>query len=185
MSITMLDGTKKEERFSGILVEILEEIEEALELLKLEDMNIKPCRNCGGCTYKTPGVCIAKDDTSIFMRNMVKTDRFGVLTYISFGGYSSVTKKAIDKLALMGLPSFIVYKGRLQHPFRYPKENIRPNVVIAITDGNSELEKQSFKKLVEANALITMTPFKLVFIDANETQEIIKQKLIKAFKEVK
>lgn len=185
MSITMLDGTKKDERFSGILVESLEEIGEELELLKLENMNIKPCRNCGGCTYKTPGVCIAKDDTQIFMRNMVKTDRFSVLTHISFGGYSSVTKKAIDKLALMGLPSFIVYKGRLQHPFRYPKENIRPNVVIAITDGNSELEKQSFKKLVEANALITMTPFKLVFIDANETQEIIKQKLIKAFKEVK
>ena len=188
MSIAILDGTKKNDSFSKMLVESLGVLDEAFEFLKLEDMTIKPCRNCGGCSYKTPGSCIVKDDTPLMMRRIVNAERFGILTYISFGGYASVTKKAMDKLVLMGLPNFVVNKGRLQHPTRYPKGNpecMAPNIVIAITDNNTEFEKQNFEKLVKSNELIMMTPFKLVFVEKNEAQESIHQKLIQVSKGVK
>ncbi len=185
MSIALLDGTKKNDSFSKMLVESLGVLDETLEHLKLEDMSIEPCRNCGGCSYKTPGSCIVKDHTPLMMRCIVNAERFCVLTYISFGGYSSVTKKAMDKLVLMGLPNFVVYKGRLQHPNRYPKENlesISPNIIIAIIDNNTEVEKQNFEKLVKANELIMRIPLQLVFVEKNEAQESIQQKLIELFR---
>lgn len=187
MSITILDSTEENERFSGLVKESLKEIGEELKLLKLMNMHIEPCRNCGGCNTKTPGACVYKDDTPELISTLISTDRWGILTHISMGGYSSTTKKAMDKLALTALPIFTVHKGRLQHPPRYPKvhpENTSPNIVIAITNGESEMEKQCFEKLVKANDKITMTRFKLIFIAADEEKSSIKQKMIQLFKEV-
>ena len=182
----ILDGTKEEEIFSDILRESLEEIGEELKLLKLETIHIEPCRNCGGCNDKTPGACVQKDDTPELIKSLVRSSRWGILTTLSFGGYSSVTKKALDKLALLGLPTFTIDKeGRLQHTKRYPEirsKEILPNVVIAITQDESETEKQYFSKLVEANGRIMMIPFELIFINAKEDKKSIKEKMIKVFK---
>lgn len=186
MSISILDDTEGNEGFSELLEESLREVGEEVEHLKLQNMHIEPCRNCGGCNTKTPGACICKDDTPELISSIVNTDRWGILTHISLGGYSSTTKKALDKLALTGLPCFIVHKGRLQHPHRYPKlhpENIAPNVVIAITDGETEMEKQCFEKLIKANATIMMARIKLIFVDVKEEKNSIKQKMINVFKE--
>lgn len=186
MSIAILDGTKEDEVFNSILVEELERAGEELEILKLEKMHIEPCRNCGACNDKTPGACIQKDDTPQLIRALVNSDRWGILTHLSFGGYSSVTKKALDKLSLLGIPTFIVQKGRLQHAYRYPvkvwNKNMPCNVVIAITNSESEFEKQCFEKLVKANSRILMFPFKLIFIDVDEDKNSIREKMINLFK---
>lgn len=187
MSTVILDGLKEDELFSDTLREVLEEAGEELNILRLGEMNIGPCRNCGACNDKTPGACIQEDDTPKLMRALVRSKRFAILTRLSFGGYASVTKKALDKLVLMGISTFTVDReGRLQHKKRYPEaksENVPPNLVIAITQGESEAEKQCFRKLVEANGRIMMIPFKLIFIDVSQDKESIKQKMIHSLKE--
>jgi multimeric flavodoxin WrbA len=61
----------------------------------LNDMDIKPCQDCGGC--EATGQCIYDDDMSLISNAIRQGDRLILASPIFFFGLSSQTKIMIDR----------------------------------------------------------------------------------------
>jgi multimeric flavodoxin WrbA len=135
---------------------ILEGIREMLDnkdeviCFKLKDMKVSPCRSCGGCSFKSPGKCVINDDIHEIFRAIARCDTLVMFTPIRFGGYPSQLKKVVDKFMILALPTFTVKDGHLLHPSRYDTKLL---VGIGMIKENSKEQEESFKTLVENNAL--------------------------------
>lgn len=86
----------------------------------LAGLRIHPCAGCFGCWLKTPGRCVSDDDGSEVMRSVAQSDLMVVLSPITFGGYSSLLKRALDRILVTLLPLFQRVNGEMVHPLRYP-----------------------------------------------------------------
>lgn len=66
-----------------------------VDIFRLNDMNIRPCQNCGGCT--DTGVCVLKDQMQQVYPALRKADRIILASPIYFSGLSAQTKIMIDR----------------------------------------------------------------------------------------
>ncbi len=171
MHITVLDGIEGISQLEDLLKLTGEQYGISYTYLKLEKMDIQPCRNCGGCSTKTPGECLFKDDTPEVMKSLVKSNLVIMATPIRFGGFNSILKKALDKCALLGLPFFKVDKGSLYHPGRYG-ETMFTSLIIGISRSHSEKQKQSFRQLAKQNAAIMRVPYQAVIVEDNDMLQV-------------
>jgi multimeric flavodoxin WrbA len=64
-------------------------------LFALNDMNIRPCQNCGGC--EETGRCVLTDDMDAVYPAIREADRIIVASPIFFFGLSAQTKMMIDR----------------------------------------------------------------------------------------
>jgi multimeric flavodoxin WrbA len=64
-------------------------------LFTLNDMNIRPCQNCGGCDET--GVCVLKDDMDDVYPAIREADRIIMASPIFFFGLSAQTKTMVDR----------------------------------------------------------------------------------------
>lgn len=96
MSIVILDGIKGEHSIKQAICKQIEQLDETYEYFKLEELDIKPCRNCGGCAYKTPGECVVKDDMPDILRGILRAHTRIILSPVSFGGYNDVHEPCIN-----------------------------------------------------------------------------------------
>jgi multimeric flavodoxin WrbA len=70
------------------------------DYVSLENANVKPCVNCGGCTYKTYGRCVTRDDGDWIYPKILRADMLLLVTPVVFGSYSFKLKRVIDKFGL-------------------------------------------------------------------------------------
>lgn len=63
----------------------------------LHDMEIHHW-GCFGCWVQTPGVCVIDDAGRDVARAVIQSDLAVFLIPVTFGGYSSELKKAVDRL---------------------------------------------------------------------------------------
>ncbi|MFC2009288.1 flavodoxin family protein [Chloroflexota bacterium] len=121
----------------------------SVKVLQLRDMDIKYCVGCFSCWMKTPGECIAKDESPEVCRTFVHSDLLVCASPVKMGQVSAVSKKAIDKLLPLVLPYFKVAEGEIHHPQRY--EHTRDLAVILQKDGADEEDlaiiERSFRRL--------------------------------------
>jgi multimeric flavodoxin WrbA len=61
----------------------------------LNDMDIKPCQDCGGC--EETGVCVFRDDMDMVADTIRKSDRIILASPIFFFGLSAQSKTMIDR----------------------------------------------------------------------------------------
>ncbi|PHV69325.1 hypothetical protein CS063_16380 [Sporanaerobium hydrogeniformans] len=177
----IMDGTKGENSLEAAFKEIASECKEELAYFKLEDFHITPCRNCGGCSYKTPGRCVFKDDTPQLIEVVRQARRCVWITPITLGGYNSITKRLVDKMVLIGVPTMIVYKGRLQHPNSIKEVSDGTYIGVGIVNKDTtEKEKESFKFLIKENGLITCTTGYPLLVEGIEDKEKAKKVLLEA-----
>lgn len=170
MSIVILDGMESEHGISNALKDRSEKRGEKYFHFNLREMNMLPCRSCGACAFKSPGKCVVQDDMHRILYEIAKCSKIILLTPIRFGGYSSCLKKAVDKFMSLCLPTYTVKKGHLLHPARYGNKSL---IGIGIHEGDSKDQEQSFKKLVENNALNLQYPYKVLILKSyQELQEI-------------
>jgi multimeric flavodoxin WrbA len=87
----------------------------------LDSMEIKPCRGCFACWVKHPGTCAIRDDEERILEAVVRCDILVWLTPITFGGYSSALKKALDRIVPIALPFLVPIRGEVHHPPRYER----------------------------------------------------------------
>ena len=87
----------------------------------LDSMEIKPCRGCFACWVKHPGSCAIRDDEEQILKAVVQSDILVWLTPITFGGYSSALKKALDRIVPIALPFLVQFHGEVHHPLRYER----------------------------------------------------------------
>lgn len=182
MKCVILDATEANNEIEVILKEQLGACSEEFQYYKLRELDINPCRACGACNDITPGMCVLKDDMQGVLRSLAKSNRIIMLTSIRYGGYSSLLKKAVDRFMVLGLPTLIVKKCKLLHPMRYGTKAI---LAIGLQEEVIQGAEESFKKLVERNALNMQAPFKALVFKTSDDKASVKDDIEKALREVK
>ncbi len=172
MKVLILDGSLANGRgnASAKLREALLEKARAhgwnASVFDLDAMTIKPCRGCFACWVKHPGVCAIKDDEEAILREMAASDLWVFLTPMTFGGYSSALKKALDRAIPVLLPFFVKVHGEIHHPQRY--KNSRKLIVVGTQPKADEEAERIFRGLVHRNAL-NLASLKTVTCITDET----------------
>jgi len=137
------------------LVKLLTKQSWEVEAIPLREKQIAGCLGCFGCWVKTPGMCIIDDYGRESTRKAIQSDLLVLLTPVTFGGYSSELKKALDRMIPTLLPYFKSYKGRIHHQLRYDKY---PNLLVIGTDALNTEYEETFVALAERNVLNLRPP---------------------------
>jgi multimeric flavodoxin WrbA len=72
-----------------------------------------------------------------------------ILSRVTFGGYSSKVKYAMDRNVPNILPFFIKHKGEMHHPQRYGRQGL---LTLGWQDRSEEMTAGFFAKLAERNS---------------------------------
>lgn len=170
MSAVVLDSFERENSIGSTLGRLLEEKGEEFSYFKLKDMNIKRCMACGACADRTPGKCVINDDMQEVFKAVAKGDWLIMLTTLSFGGYSSQLKIAVDRFMVLGLPLYFVKDGTLFHRSRYNRKNL---FCIALAEKNLQGQEENFRKIVSQNAAnLSYTGRAIVFKSSDDITKV-------------
>jgi multimeric flavodoxin WrbA len=121
-----------------------------VEPIELRNMQIANCTGCFGCWVKTPGTCVINDYGRETTKKAIQSDLLVWLTSVTFGGYSSELKKALDRVIPILLPYFQSYHGQIHHGMRY--EKYPKLLVIGVQEAGVNYE-ETFMALAERNML--------------------------------
>ena len=121
-----------------------------VEPIELRNMQIAACLGCFGCWVKTPGTCVINDDGRETTRKAIQSDLLVWLTPVTFGGYSSELKKALDRIIPILLPYFQLYHGQIHHRMRYKKY---PKLIVVGVQEPGVDYQETFIALAERNML--------------------------------
>jgi len=86
----------------------------------LTEKRIDYCTGCGYCSERKPGICVKRDDMQEIFPLMASSEFLIFVSPVSFGGYNSELKKAVDRYGAMALPTYTIHHQELHHPLRYP-----------------------------------------------------------------
>ena len=155
MKILILDGCAAEHPTAARQVAWLDEICRergwSVATLTLRTMTIAPCTGCFGCWLRTPGICVTDDDGREVLRQMMQHDGVVMVTPVTFGGYSSLLKRALDRSIPMISPFFATINGETHHQRRY---DCHPRLaMLGVTADDNPEEEQVFRTLAERNAI--------------------------------
>ena len=183
MKALILDGTTCDNSILKIAREYIEAMVKDAQWERtsftLRDIKIDHCLGCFSCWHKTPGVCIIDDVGRNIAQHETESDFWIFLTPVTFGGYSSELKKAIDRTIPFILPYFMRVKGEIHHTPRYKK---RPHlVVLGSIEKPDPISEEIFKTLVYRNFIN--------FHCSSETCKILaekedKNKILETVKEI-
>ena len=109
------------ERYLGELAGSLESGECEVTRLDLRDLSIRYCTGCWGCWTKTPGECVARDDSARVCREVIHSDFTLLASPVLMGYPSALLKKAQDKLIPLVHPYIQLVHGEAHHRARYER----------------------------------------------------------------
>ena len=167
---TTLNPAKRTLLLNGALTgdETLEPVEEALLALlreerteirgyQMRDVPLAHCQGCFECWTTTPGLCKTEGDAGREIASaLIKSDLVVILTPITFGGYSSEIKKAMDRIICLVLPFFRRVDGEVHHSRRYGKYPAL--AAVGVLPAPDEEQARIFRTLVGRNALNMDSP---------------------------
>jgi multimeric flavodoxin WrbA len=173
MRVTIFDGTGENDpaaiAVNSALARAVSARSWTAETLVLRDMHIPHCIGCFECWVRTPGLCIAKGDCDTVARTFIGSDVVVLLTRVTFGGYSSQLKKALDHLIGLDSPFFKSINGEIHHKKRYGRY---PSLLAVGLQHNGNAEqRQIFETLVARNAINTHAPSHRAIVLAGEPDE--------------
>lgn len=136
---------------AGRVADELERLGLIVRHVTLRDLQVAPCLGCFECWTRTPGVCKEKDAGRDLARAYVRSHLVAFVTPVTFGGYSSQLKKAVDRMLCVELPFFTRVGGEVHHRPRYAR---RPALlVIGVLPETSREQERIFHELVRRNAV--------------------------------
>ena len=161
MKAIILNGFKIENgemaKIHDLMLEELKKLNWDTTSIVLEDKNIAYCMGCFGCWVQTPGECVIKDYEAEIVKNLVQSDLIIYFTPITFGGYSSILKKALDRQISRVLPYFTKVDGEVHHEQRYDKH--QPFIGIGFLDNPDAEKEEVFKTLIYRNSINAGSPY--------------------------
>jgi multimeric flavodoxin WrbA len=176
MKAIIFDGARNNDDTIGIISQVVvEQLSSAswnVETIVLRHKRIAGCTGCFGCWIQTPGICIINDDGREIAKQAAQADLLIFLTPVTFGGYSSELKKAVDRTLPVLLPYFTLVNGEVHHRMRYKR---RQRLAVIGVQTSPDLESAHiFETLVERNAVNIQSPAhgSAVIIQASGAQEI-------------
>ncbi|MCD6494899.1 flavodoxin family protein [Candidatus Bipolaricaulota bacterium] len=145
------DRAQHLDRIGERIVQELRSLRWKTENLILRDIEIAPCMGCFGCWVQTPGVCLIDDAAREVTRKIIGSDLIVYLTPITFGGYSSELKKALDRSIGLISPFFTKINGEVHHRKRYAQA---PKLLgVGVAHEPDEESARIFKTLIGRNAI--------------------------------
>lgn len=154
MRALVLNGARRDgetvDRATGLLADLLAERGWDTDVLTLREMEIRGCLGCFSCWVKSPGECIIDDGGRDVARMSVQSDLVVWLSPVTFGGYSSELKKALDRMIPVVSPFFEIVDGEVHHRKRY--ETIPPVIALGSSADPDGGEAATFRRLHERNA---------------------------------
>ena len=121
------------------------------ERIHLRDVLITYCKGCFDCWVKTPGICATRDGACVVTRAFAFSDLVALLSPITFGGYSSELKKALDRSIGIVSPFFARFDGEVHHRPRYAHHPAL--LAVGVSEDRDPEEAQIFARLVARNAI--------------------------------
>ncbi|MGD2069861.1 MAG: NAD(P)H-dependent oxidoreductase [Gemmatimonadota bacterium] len=121
-----------------------------VDVAQLREIPVAYCRGCFECWVETPGICRTDDGARDLARRFVGSDLVVFLTPVTFGGYSSELKKALDRSIGLVSPFFRRTDGAFQHLARY--ERYPALLGVGVMSGPDGEDEELFHTLVERNA---------------------------------
>jgi multimeric flavodoxin WrbA len=104
---------------------------------ELRDMDIRYCTGCWSCWYKTPGLCMHKDDMTGLYPEILAADVTIWASPLILGNVSALIKKTQDRFIPLIHPFFEMDRGELHHRRRYPK-NIDMGLIVEAGPDDTE-----------------------------------------------
>lgn len=155
MKAVVLNGSEKGDNALNTVYEIITDelkgIGWEVESFILHDTKIAHCLGCFGCWVKTPGICVIDDAGREVARKVIQSDLTVFLTPVTFGGYSSELKKALDRLIPLISPFFMKIEGEVHHKPRYERY---PRLMgVGVLPHPDEESEGLFKTLIGRNAI--------------------------------
>jgi multimeric flavodoxin WrbA len=149
----------------------------------LRDLKIGSCYGCFKCWVQTPGICVIDDVERDIAKETIQSDLLIFLTPVTFGGYSSELKKAVDRLIPLVMPFFIKIDGEVHHKSRYERY---PSLMgIGVLPNEDKESEQSFKTLVNRNAINFHSPIHTAgVIISNQDKKLIREEIKTLLSEV-
>lgn len=180
MKALILDGTRSEERFSDdvqqALIRRLAAAGCEVESMTLRDMEVRHCVGCFGCWVQTPGECMIDDPARAVAQAFIASDVVVFFTPVTFGGYSSELKKALDRIICLLSPLFKRIDGEVHHEPRYRRY---PRLLAVGFQPRPDRESEEiFTTLVDRNAINMHAPeHAAVVFDPRQSGEIVDDSL--------
>jgi hypothetical protein len=132
---------------------LLAELEQAgceVEVFHLGEEEIDSCRGCFGCWTKSPGLCTIDDAGRQIAKAVVCSDLAVFVTPVTFGGYSSLLKRVVDRLIPVIAPLFLRIEEEGEEE---PCHHCFPRLLgLGILSREDEEAARLFQTLVRHNA---------------------------------
>ncbi|WP_298402278.1 NAD(P)H-dependent oxidoreductase [uncultured Chloroflexus sp.] len=125
MQVVVLDGSAAEDEVGQQIRQTLLD-RCAVQGYTVQTFTLRSCKigNCAGdffCWVRSPGQCMVADDNRTIAAAIVAADVMVYLTPITFGGYSSLLKQAVDHQIQNIAPFFTTLNGETHHKRRYER----------------------------------------------------------------
>lgn len=180
MNVLILDGSRQAvPALENVKAELKQRIEgkgHQLEEVNLRDGDMKRCTGCFGCWVKRPGLCVFDDDGQKVASCIANAQFLVMLSPITFGGYSSLLKAALDRQMPVLLPFFEKVEGEVHHALRY--ESYPTMLVVGSIEKEDKLHENVFARLAKRNSINGHSPKSnsMVVYD-RDTREDVARKL--------
>lgn len=162
----------KKEIIGTKLYEYYKSINEEIEFISASGRNIKPCYGCNGCTYKTYGKCVFRDDMDEILPILIKGDIVIYTSLLILGGFSYDVKKILDKTALIGNR---FYKVKNKELVKGMISKMKKVVGVAVSEKASEKEQSTFENYVKELGIIMDINYMGTVLNTRLTDEEIEK----------
>lgn len=144
---------------------------------QLRDIPLAHCQGCFECWVKTPGLCKTDGDAGREITGaLIGSDLMVILTPVTFGGYSSEIKKAMDRSICLVSPFFRRVDGEVHHRKRYRRYPAL--AAVGVLHAPDEEQERIFRTLVERNALNLDSPATAVCVlPAGASPEVVRDSM--------
>jgi multimeric flavodoxin WrbA len=180
LKATIFDGSiaDGDATIDGICQKVVDHLSQTgweTEIVDLRNKQIASCKGCFGCWVKTPGICVIDDYGREIAKKVVQSDLLVYVTPVTFGGYSSELKKALDRIIPSILPYFKIVRGEVHHAKRYKRS--QRLAVFGVQAGSDPERERIFKALVDRNSINLHSPAHgaSVLVEGEGGQEIDEQ----------
>ena len=170
-----LNSAQRPDPVSSAVRELFAQKGWSTELETLRDKNISACTACDACWYKMPGICAIIDAGREIAGKIIRSDAVVLLSPVTFGGYSSTLKKAVDRTRPLLSPLLKSAGGKLGHVPRY--DRYPKLIAIGTLPGPDAESERLFHDLVRRNSHLLHAPSyaSLIVYDGQGPDEIRKR----------
>lgn len=131
-----------------LIYEALQKQGKEVKLIDISRCDIKPCYSCGYCQTKMYRECVHQDDMGDILRQILRSKQVVWVTPLTFGGYSSQTKKVLDRMAIIGDEHYYVKNGEI---IKGMKASLKKMIAIGVKTDWDDEEANVFKTLLYEN----------------------------------